>query len=100
MQYLLKAGAEVNKRCGFYHPEQGRPPLPALTVASESVHFDAVRLLCESGANKDLRSESDSGALTPLGAATKSGHVEIVQYLRDQGAEICETPVPPECAIQ
>lgn len=88
MQYLIDAGAEMDKMCvGFC----GSRSIPALTMAAECGHLAGVRLLCEKGANKDLRAKG-LPVLTPLIAASQNDHLEIVDYLRDQGADTDDTP--------
>ena len=50
-----------------------------LFVAALKGHLEVVRLLVESGANKD-QGTTDKGA-TPLYIAAEKGHLEVVRFL-------------------
>ena len=55
-----------------------------LYIAAAEGHLEVVRLLVESGANKD-QSKTDDGA-TPGFIAAAEGHLEVVRVLVESGA--------------
>lgn len=68
-QYLLSLGAKVNRRS-----VKGNTPLHD---CAESGSLDILRLLLENGATMDV----DYYGMTPLLAASVTGHLHIVEYL-------------------
>ena len=55
-----------------------------LYIAAAEGHLEVVRLLVESGANKD-QGKTDTGS-TPLHIAAAEGHLEVVRLLVESGA--------------
>ena len=55
-----------------------------LMVASKEGHLEVVRLLLESGADKDLARNED---WTALFVASESGHLEVVRLLLQCGVD-------------
>ena len=53
-------------------------------MAAHKGHLEVVRILVESGANKD-QGNTDDG-MTPLSIAAQEGHVEVVRFLVESGA--------------
>jgi len=76
-QYLIKAGANVRLKGG----DDGYTPLHAAAIGSSK---DATRVLLEAGA--DVNERSSSG-VTALQIAESQRDKELVQLLRDRGAE-------------
>ncbi len=72
---LLRAGADVNASAG----EQAFTPLHAAAAEGD---LACVELLVQHGANLAAR---DGNGLTPLAAADRAGHAEIVKRLREAG---------------
>ena len=56
-----------------------------LCIAAQRGHLEVVRVLVESGANKD-QGKTDDGA-TPLFVAAHEGHLEVVRFLVEAGAK-------------
>jgi len=52
-----------------------------LHTAAAYGHFPLVQYLCEQGADKEARYDSDK---TPLHLAAYEGHLPVVRYLREQ----------------
>ncbi len=73
---LLRAGADVNASAG----EQA---FTALHAAAAEGDLASVELLIQHGANLAAR---DRGGLTPLAAAERAGHPDVVARLREAGA--------------
>jgi hypothetical protein len=74
---LLKSGAEVNARGGFYGS--------ALQAASLNGHTEVVRLLLHNSADVHAQGGELGNALQ---AASSEGHTEVMQLLLDQGADV------------
>jgi serine/threonine-protein phosphatase 6 regulatory ankyrin repeat subunit B len=55
-----------------------------LFLASRNGHAEVVKLLCDSGANKD---QAMNDCATPLFIASRNGHTEVVKLLCDGGAK-------------
>ena len=55
-----------------------------LFIAAQKGHFEVVRFLVESSANKD-QGKADDG-VTPLFIAAQNGHFEVVRFLVESGA--------------
>lgn len=75
---LIKNGADVNVGGGYHYTPLAR----AINLGS----LDAVKLLVENGANVNMVVSND-GNETPLDYATRHNVLEIVEYLRQYGAE-------------
>lgn len=73
---LLDRGADVNKRRGGGQT--------VLHIASGRGLYELAKLFLENGADKNLSSISG----TPLGAACRWGHMNVVRLLLDEGAEV------------
>ena len=78
LRVLLAHGADPNT-------QDARRAQTALMWAAAEGHLEALRLLLESGAKTDARSE---GGFTPLLFAVRQGHAEIVMHLLDAGAPV------------
>lgn len=78
VELLLKAGADINFK------DSSGSKSTALMLASEQGHFDIVEILLHKGVDVTAK---DKDGKTALSYAYKNGHVEIVQLLKDAGAE-------------
>lgn len=82
VQILVEAGADTNFK--------SRTKLPLLTEAILTVnifhHFNVIQTLIEYGANINERDEIKLE--TPLHKAAMVGHVPLIEYLLELGAEI------------
>jgi len=74
---LLAKGADINKK-----NSQG---VPRLHRACQDGDFDLVQMLVTRGATVDIGCEKEE--LTPLMLASNHGHISIVRYLLNQGAD-------------
>ena len=84
VRYHIEAGVNPN----YQHPEIMRTPLVTSLLLG---HSGVARYLVAHGACVILLSEYDS--LTPRQAAQQVGVVEMVRWLRQQGAQL--PPKPP-----
>ena len=84
VRYHIEAGVNPN----YQHPEIMRTPLVTSLLQG---HTEVARYLVAHGASEHLLSDYDS--LTPLQAAQQVGAVEMVRWLRQQGAQL--PPKPP-----
>ncbi len=75
---FLTAGMNPNVR-----GKHGPRPRPALPIAANKGHIDTVKLLLESGADVNIKSQSGDTALI---LATDKGYIEIIRILLEHGA--------------
>ena len=78
---LLEADINVDAR-----DEQGWSPL---MLAARSGHDELVRLLVEKDA--DMEASEDAWGRTALSWASGEGHISVVRFLRDRGANVTST---------
>ena len=78
VKILLDAGAEV----GAVTKDKGDS---ALHFAAANGHLEAVKLLCEKGANVNRINEEDS---TPVHVAAQRGNTDIIKFLNSNGGDI------------
>ena len=79
LELLLKHGAHVNRE--YYNRD-------VLLCAAVSGSLDCVRLLVEAGAAMNAPIGSSHPRITPLHAASSQGHLEMVTFLLDHGANV------------
>lgn len=79
VEYLIKAGAEVNS------PSKNSLGVTPLQSAVAGGHLEITRLLLTAGANPNVR---ERGGYTPLHTAAHNGDVEIVRSLLFGGADL------------
>ena len=84
VRYHIEAGVDPN----YQHPEIMRTPL---VISLLQGHTEVAQYLLDHGASVNLVSDYDS--LTPLQAAQQVGVMEMVEWLRAQGAQL--PPKPP-----
>jgi ankyrin repeat protein len=77
VEYLIKAGAEVNS------PSKNSLKVTPLQSAVAGSHLEITSLLLEAGASPNVR---EGGGYTPLHTAANNGDVEIVRNLLFGGA--------------
>ena len=77
MQLLLSRGADPNAECGR-----------ALQTACHHRQLKAVQLLCEHGADVNMRCSGDGQRTTALSAAAEEGWIDLMQLLVSKGAVI------------
>ena len=79
VEYLIKAGAEVNS------PSKNALGVTPLQSAVAGGHLEITRLLLTAGASPNVR---EGGGYTPLHTAAYNGDVEIVRSLLFGGADL------------
>ena len=79
VEYLIKAGAEVNS------PSKNSLGVTPLQSAVAGGHLEITRLLLTAGASPNVR---EGGGYTPLHTAAYNGDVEIVRSLIFGGADL------------